>query len=499
MPIRSPETRDGVEITVNHGKYTALGYRSARVATREGRVYSEGSGDLHLECDRKSLINQSRAFYRDNPIYHGMIDRLVCYIVGTGFGLRVMNAGSKGPVLENAWRKWFNMSDIRGAVNGSSAAVSICREMLLCGDTGCLKLANGQVQYVEAEQITDGRNGTGIKLDEYRKPISFSVCPYNDQGRLAISKITPVEAQNFLFIAGPRRPSQTRAEPPLQTAFPLLHMVNDVCTAEAFAWESLSRLALSITRDTGEERAYAESTADETKATTETAGETAGDIAARLMVLDYGIIYHGRPGDKVEGIARNIPGDNFTESLKTYLRIIGLSVGMPLEVVFLMWTDSNYSQSRAVIEQFYQTVVGFQECLERSYYQPLFDWKRADLFAQAGIADDGEEIGTDWIAPSFPWIDQLKESQAKAIKLDRCLTTHAHVLKELNLDREDIVSERVAEIIDAMKKSQQIKTEGGLDHPYQDLCGLEVPKPAAPAPAPAETAADANQKDSGNA
>ena len=70
------------------GYYSALGYRSATVAAREGRSSTAASGEAHEQFHRLKLINQSREFFRDNPIYKGMIERSTGYIVGNGFSLQ---------------------------------------------------------------------------------------------------------------------------------------------------------------------------------------------------------------------------------------------------------------------------------------------------------------------------------------------------------------------------------------------------------------------------
>jgi capsid protein len=490
-PSRSEEVGK-VIVEGGHGKYTSLGYRSAAVATREGRSYSEGSADMHLEYDRPKLIGQSRAFYRDNAIYRGIIDRAVSYIVGQGFGLRVLiDDPEAGQKLERAWSRMHKTSDIRGLVTGADADAMVCREAMICGDTGAIKRDRGLLQYVEAEQITTGRYGsTGISMDADGKPTAYHVCPYSPTGRLSTSKGKPIPASDFLFFTTPGRPSQTRGEPALQASFPMVHRINDVCDSEAIAWQMLSRIVLSVTRELGEQKAWNESTPDPNKSAT----DNPGDIAARLMELDYAIIYHGRPGDEVKGIERNIPGENFTQSLRTFLRLLGLPIGMPLELILLDWSQANYSQSRAVLEQAYQTFCAWQERLKERYYQPLFDWRLPALLKAAGVAVDKESIVTEWITPTFPWIDQLKEAQAHAVKIERCLTTHAHVLKELNLDRETVVTARAAEIVDAIKRAQQIKAEHGVDVPWQLFCGLEVPKAAVPAdPTRKETSDDKSE------
>jgi capsid protein len=252
----------------------------------------------------------------------------------------------------------------------------------------------------------------------------------------------------------------------------MLHRINDVCDSEAVAWQMLSRLAISVTREKGDQQGHAESIADPNKPN----AAAEGDVAARLIELDYALIFNARTGDKVEGIARNIPGENFTESLRTFLRLLGLPIGMPLELILLDWSQANYSQSRAVLEQAYQTFCDWQDAMEDYHFQPLFEWQLPALLKEARVKIGDEPIAAEWIRPSFPWIDQLKEAQAHGVKLVRCMTTHAHVLKELNLDREDVVAARQREIVDAIGRAKQIKDETGVDVPWQLFCGLQVPK-----------------------
>jgi lambda family phage portal protein len=478
-PTRSSSAPDLIEVSGGHGKYTALGYRSARVATREGRSYSDGSGDMHLEYDRKTLINQSRAFYRDNSIYRGVINRAVSYIVGTGFRLRVLGGEPEAnQALEATWRSWYRRPDVRGLLSGVKGARMVCREAMVAGDTGCLKTDQGLIQYVEAEQITDGRSGSGIKLDEYGRPISYSICPYNAQGRLATSKVKAVAAADFLFITDPSRPSQTRGEPILQSAFPMVHRINDICDAEALARQLLSRLVLTVTQEMADEAAFAGSKVDTAKAGT----DTTADVAARLQEFDYAIVFHAKPGEKAEAVKRDIPGADFTDTLRIFLRLLGLPIGLPLELILLDWSQANYSQSRAVLEQAYQTFCDWQQLLEDCYYQPLFEWRLPALCTVAGLTVSDELRQVEWIKPSFPWIDQLKEAEAHAVKLDRCLTLHAHVLKELNLDREDVVRARVLEVTDAITQAKAIATATGVKVPWEIFCGLAAPKPTAAAP-----------------
>jgi capsid protein len=487
LPTRSDPMR--LDIECRPGVYTALGYRSVQSATREGRSYSEGSGDIHAEYSRPQLINQSRAFYRDNPIYRGMIDRSVAYIVGNGFKLQVTGDKDRAARIEAAWNLWQRKPEIRHLFSGRKCGKMFCREGIVCGDTGAIKKKDGPIQLIEAEQITDaGMATTGIKLDGDGRPVSFRVCPWGKGGQVVRSKGTDIQAADFLFMTHADRSSQTRGVPLLQSVFPMLHRINDVCDSEAIAWQMLSRMAISITREEAPRKAYAESAVDTSKSGT---AESEGDPATRIHELDVALIFHGKPGEKVEGIQRNIPSDSFSESLRMFLRLLGLPLGLPLELILLDWTKSNYSQSRAVLEQAYQNFSDLQDALEDDYYTPLAEW----LIARGAkdLALGNEPVAFSWIRPTFPWIDQLKEAEAQGAKLDRCLISHSAVCKSLNSDRDDVVAARDKEVRDAIERADAIKKETGTAVPWQIFAGLTVPAVAkAPAAAkPEESPANA--------
>ena len=479
--VREPQTTgDSPRMIVdNHqGRYTALGFRSASVANREGRSYSSGSGDAHSRHDRPRLIKQSRAFYRDNPIYKGMIDRAVGYIMGGGFELQVKtNSASFNNKIEGLWKDFQKKPEIRGLLSGSECGEMTLCEVMLAGDTGAIKTNKGLIQQVEAEQISS-RSGDGIEKNMFGAPVRFWVSPYNEHGYLKTGSARKISPADFLFITNPDRVSSTRGVPACQSSFPMLHRINDTCDSEAIAMQLLSRLAISITREEADQLGYIESKADPAKSGTDTSGE----LATRLTELSYAIMFHARPGEKIEGIERNIPGKNFSESLRMFLRLLGLPLGLPLEIILLDWTKSNYSQSRAVLEQAFQSFTRWQNKIADFYYSPLFDWK-LQAWRASGLAGNRKDIPYSWIRPSYPWIDQLKEAQAKAEMVERGFMTHSEVCKSRGRDRAEVIDIRDKEIRDAIARSERIEADTGVKVPWQLFAGLKVESGGRPAAA----------------
>jgi len=161
---------------------------------------------------------------------------------------------------------------------------------------------------------------------------------------------------------------------------------------------------------------------------------------------------------------------NFSNSLLIFLRLLGLPLGLPLEVILLDWTKSNYSQSRAVLEQAYQTFLGWQQLLRQYFLDPVLRWKLAEW--QIALPADA---WWEWNAPTFPWLDQLKEAQAQAKKLSCTMTTLDAVCKGLRSDRRAIVKQRSIEIREAIKEAQKITKETGETVDWRLFAGVEVP------------------------
>ena len=481
----------------NPQAYTSLGYRAVDSARRDGRSPTGGSGDYHTRYDRGDLVNQSRAFYRDNGLYRGLIDRAVTNIVRRGFGLQMRSTSKHfNEFIEARWKADFaSKPEARGMLSWWRIEQMIMRELIICGDIGAIKVGKGKkkgkLQLIESERVAKTKSNQGVDLDAEGAPLRYYVANYSARGRLQTSDASAFSLEEFLFLAILDRPSQTRGVPVCQASFSMLHRIMDVCDSEALAWQALSRLAFSVTNDAAGEDAF-NTSGEDPDHDSEDLDE---DLSRRLHELEYALIYHGKPGDKVEGINRNIPGSNFTESLRTFLRLMGLPLGLPLELVLLDWSQSNYSSARASLEQAFAVFEDYQTLLEEGLHKPTLLWKLESwtreyrkTFPRRKLPANAEKH--EWIKPSFPWIDQLKEAEAWALKLDRGLTTHAKACKSLNSDRDELMAVREAEINDALERAARLEKKFGIKVPWQIFCGLEPPSASKKLPKPEDSEAD---------
>ncbi len=364
----------------------------------------------------------------------------------------------------------------------------LCTEVLQTGETINTKTDLGKVQLFESEQLC-GKSGRtdGIRKDAYGRPKSYKVFRYNNTGQLDLKSETDIAAENVMFVANRDRPSSTRGVPPLQSTFSNLHRINDVCDSVAIAWQMVSRLALIRTQEQAAEKAYGESAPD-------TAAKE-GDLSQRVTNLGYALMFNANLGETLTGIDHKIPTQNFNESLRMYMRLLGLPFGLPLELILLDWTQSNFSQSRAVLEQVYRTFLYWQQLLEIGFYKPCLKWK-IEQWAQEGLIKPRTKDGYrhEWIKPTFPWINLLEEAKAHGEKVERSFATHSTVCKSLNLERSEVVDARQAEILDSIKRSKEIEDETQVKVPWEYFAGVAIKPGTAPVPQPEQAVASSKDQ-----
>lgn len=453
--------------------YTTLGrgYRAVGTAVREGRVATNESGAEQMRFDRTRLIAQSREFMRDNAIYRGMINRVVSYTIGSGFELQPGSANKQYNKRANAlWKEYWRSPSVQGLIPGTKVEEMMAREMFAIGDLGVLKQkGDGLIQLVEAEQIVGASTSDhGLVTDAAGKPSAMLVAPWG-RGSIERQKRRPIKLdEEGLFMGNPDRPSDLRTVPPCQASFPIVHRINDVLDAEAIAWQILSRMSFSHNAAGAADAAYETSAEDPAQAGRD------GQASMRITNFEYGTIFHGEPGETITSIDRNLPGKDFPASVKMFLRLFGLPMGLPVEIILLDWTSSNYSQSRAVLEQAFQTFKGWQNLFRQYFYSKIYTWKVAQWVLEGKLPRRKDGMVHEWIMPTFPWIDQLKEAQAHGLRVDRGFTSYAIVCKSLGLEREEVIKQKDLEIREAIEIAKKIEADLEVEVDWRTFAGMRL-------------------------
>jgi capsid protein len=480
------------------GVYSASGFHAVRQAAQDGRTSHSGSGDLHLRFNREQLQNIAREMTRDNGICQGMIDKAAGYIIGTGFILQAKTSDTEWNSRAESWWKdsFWKYPELSGLLTGFQVEELVIKELLGMGDTGILKTTIEKLQLVESEQIRGKSHmSDGLRRNRNGVVTGFWVAPYTDHGHLDYGNAREIDKRDFMFLSRPDRPSSKRAVPPLQAVFSMLHRISDVCDSEAQAWQMLARMALIVNKAGAGQEGLRTSEEDPEKA-----DSVEPDVTTRVQDWATGTAFFGEEGEEVRGVERNIPGPHFTQSITMFLRLLGLPLGLPLEIILLDWSNSNYSVSRAVLQQAFQSFTRWQNLLACGFYEPTWMWALDGAIKRGELpmpAKPDERYLHTWLRPTFPWIDQLHEAKAWGEKVDRGFATHAQVLKSLDVDREEWLVQRAAEIRSACKIADELTKETGRDIPWEHLAGLSfsVNHAAQQKADAAKEAADEDEKD----
>jgi len=463
------------------------GYTTARtVRNVDGlRIGVTAAGEAFQTYDRHYLLRISRDFYRNNGLYKGLINRATSYIVGNGFSLQIRTPDTGwNSQAENLWQAWWKKPDVRGLDDGHGLQKMLVRELLQTGEMAALLTyqAEGYLQAVEAEQICGlNEQDNGLVVNEVTGRIEkYLVRGWDTNGLL--KPHIEVPADFLAWFSDRDRPSCYRGMPPLQSVFSMLHRINDVLDSEALSWQMLAKIAVSITTkgefdpDTGTGQVY----------------DPDINPLDQITEGDWATIFRGQPGDEIRAIERNLPGKDFPASIRMFLRLLGVPLGLPLEFILLDWTGGNYSQSRAVMEQAYQQFEQWQKALA-SVLDHILDWKLRE-WIDAGLLPVNDYYSKhEWLTPRWPWLDQLKEAQAASLMIESGFSSYSETLKTLNKDRDEVMAQQKQETIDAINLVAEIKAITGVDVPWQPFAGRIVGKTEAAVNAGKEDAAQTSE------
>ena len=433
------------------GLRASMGYHSASIMRDvDGTTPTRAAGSRHEQTSRDRLVDQSREFGRNNLLYSGLLNRALDFTVGNGY--EIVNTPAETAAK---WNDWIKTAELTGRYNGSKLPRAFMREYLFTGEGIALKVKGGQIQLCESEQIKPFAGALqGVETNAYGKPTKYYLASYVN-GNLGIPKA--VKASDVIFMCEPERPSSVRGVPICQTAFPMLHRINDVLDSEALTWQLLSRIALKHTSISGE-----------------TFGTETNTGGFSVVEMPYSVVFEGSDEEDIASLDFNRPSKDFPASIATFCRFLGLPLGMPLELVMMDFTKSNFSQMRGALVLSWKSFEHLTAAMVSDFYEPLFQWKFDEWVIAGEIEDTPENRQHDWVTPQFPWIDELAEANAIEKKIALGLMTYAEGCKALERESEKIVQGNVLTVTQAIRTAQAVEKETGERVPWQIFAGRAI-------------------------
>ena len=418
---------------------------SGRLGTafdRSPQITGQRIGDRYALM---SMRDRSRSVDQNNPIGQGMLNRIVDNVVGEGMTLQCKTAsGAFNAEAEERFEEWFDNADIRGMLTGAELQRQVVRAHERDGDVGIVLVDRGgksRLQLVTGDQIftPDGTAESptmagGVEMDRVGKPIRYHLLESPEFGK---REFKAVPADYFIFYPRFKRFDAVRGEPCFSTAFTLLDQIDGYIDAVIVAARMAAIFGLIFKESGGPKQLSSLGFAANSK----------GD-QQRAITLENGIARFIGKDDDVVQVQAQQPMSQTPDFVAAMLRLIGLPLDMPLELVLLDFSRVNYSSARASFLQFYQAMRPKQDYFRKKVLSRVYRW----WVSRAAKAGEFVNPVPDFYWPhnfmprGWQWVDPLKEAQAGLLEVGMGINTPRRLAARLGRDYNEITAELAADL-----------------------------------------------------
>lgn len=200
----------------------------------------------HSDSTRRILIGKSRYLYDNSPIIHGLVERLVTYIVGNGLTPSPASADvGFNEATEAGWATWCKYCDISSRASFATVQRTIARAIIVDGEifVSLTRSANNRprIQLIEAHRIKR------IDADKFGRPTTYVMRGKDDE-----TDGPSMKAEFVVHFFRPERAGQTRGIPLLASAINTAQDVHEILAFEKAAVKEQSTRRGVVTTKNGE-------------------------------------------------------------------------------------------------------------------------------------------------------------------------------------------------------------------------------------------------------
>lgn len=469
----------------------AGGYSGASTSKRSlsewAASYHDADGDILPDLGR--LRTRSRDLARNNPLAGGALNTKVSNVVGSGLMFRAdidnqfLNLSQEQEVAwednaEREFRLWAESTycDVTGLQNFYALQALAFRSLLENGDVFVLlpSIENPgwpytlSLQLIEADRVCNADNqrdtetlSGGIERDKNGKPLRYHIMNQHPGSTIhsglrtwnLVAANSSSGRRRVIHLMKRKRIGQNRGVPDLAPIMHALKQLGDYTEAEIDAAVVNAMFAVFITTESG---------VGLPPLTAPGQGETKeGEIK-----LSPGLIASLRPGEKISSANTGRPNTEFNNFVTAILRQIGMALEIPYEVLIKHFTSS-YSASRGALNEAWKYFKSERVWFAQNFSQPIYEEFLFEAVTLGRIPAPGfiEDVrfrkaysGAQWIGPAKGQIDELKEANAVAKRLETGLTTLDQETAEMNGG--NWVSNHAQQV-----REKKARVEGGLVEP----------------------------------
>jgi lambda family phage portal protein len=472
---------------------------------RQGTALVGTNADYHFRYlyPYLRMVEEARDMDRNDVLIGQTVDRAVTNTVQAGMVVdpKTTDTGVNDELWNRfeSWKVDPDQVDIQGEHNYHDLEQLILRSEFVDGDIFAIPGDEGHLQCLECHRCRTPTNTTknvvhGIVMDEFRRRQQYWFTR-DDINPLTtvklVSQMYQVNARDeegnrqVFHIYNPKRVTQTRGISALAPIFDVAGMFEDVNFA-ALVRQQIS-CCVSIFRENTEKTS-------ELPSLNQPLGERRNELRAdgtnsTIEGMRPGMIIDGKPGQKLTGFSPNTPPPGFFDHIKLILSLIGVNLGLPLILVLMDASETNFSGWRGAIDQ---ARLGFkrnQRALISRFHTPVWKWKvrqwiEEDPALKRAAAELGDNIFAHrWNAPRWPYIEPLTDRQADAYGILTNLNSRRRQCEENAMEWETLSDEIVADNAYAIRGAKKEAAAINKDFPdekdlvhWRELIALPLPQ-----------------------
>ena len=469
------------------------------IRRRTGLAPQGGSADYHYRTESLFYddIEKARDMDRNDSIVGQTIDRSVNNIVQDGFSLDPQTGDKK--LDEDIWQRWVHWAndpdacDIAGEYTFHDYESQAMRSSLLDGDAFTLALESGHLQFLEAHVIQTGRRVPntvlGITLNESGRHEQYWIQrdPIDALGHKEPSEPIDVHDSEGLrqafHIINPKRKTQTRGVTALAPIFSLAGMFEDIQFAKLVQQQVVSCFA--IFRQQAINPAGQLPDRNGGYGLPET--EVTQDGTRYIENIAPGMEIIGKPGETLQGFSPNVPNSEYFNHVKLMLQMIGVNLGLPLCLVLMDGSETNFSGWRGAVDEARKGFRSNQVNLTNRFHRQVYKWKLTQWMDEdPALRRSAERSNIDmfnhkWNAPRWAYIDPVGDAQGDQLRLQNGLTSPRRLHAERGAEWEEVADEIVADLTYAIARAKNSAMEINEAYPdgqpvhWRELINMPMP------------------------
>jgi lambda family phage portal protein len=409
-----------------------------------------------VAVSNRTLRAKVRALVRNFPPFVRAIKSHCAFVIGKGgrFESRAVKKNGNPDdrlrkEIETRFNRWMETASVDGRLHFYECQRLAMKQRLETGEFFCLtQFRDGELglRFVEPEDVTegplaariDGNRGVyqGIEYDrETGERLAYFIRPYDPQDRKAESIKVP--ARDVLHGFFQDRPNQMRGVTPFSAAIILSDCMSEYIEAELDAAKMGAKWLAFVTSPEPKQMQIG-------RVTPPKDGEP-----EKIEELENCVIEYLRTGESVQlAAAPNRVTDSFDRFTSFVLRMVGLTIGVPYEILSGDYQGINYSTSRMSRQDYNVMLEPERFWVDQSFNRPVFrKWmglealKSPETFKDY-FANPWRYEQVEWIPAGMPSPDPLKEGKADIDAINAGLLAPQDVILARGDDPERVIEKR---------------------------------------------------------